>query len=112
MYQQIVLKLPGIKHRRIRPLVLKLLRGEVQKKWKEPSELVLCRDADTPKTHYVIKNNTNTRNICLSAAWEAGLVLIDNKHFICSAYKILVFSAGVVDPTERLSPADCRLEHV
>jgi len=64
------------------------------------------------KTHYVIKKNTNTWNICLSAAWEAVLVLIDNMHFICLACKIPFFSAGVVDPTERLSPAYCRPGHL
>lgn len=48
--------------------------------------------------------------ICFYSA--AGLVPIDNLHFIYSASKIIVFSAGVVDPTERLSPADCRFGHL
>jgi hypothetical protein len=51
-------------------------------------------------------------NIWIYAAWGSGLVLIDKIHFMRSACKILVFSAGVVDPTERLSPADCRLGHL
>jgi len=38
MYRQTVLQLPDIKHRRIRPVVLKLLREWVQNKWKELSE--------------------------------------------------------------------------
>jgi hypothetical protein len=119
MYRQSVLQLPNIKHPRIRPMVLKLLRGDG---WgggyrTNGKSFWNRRSVGTQihlKTHYVIKKNTNTWNtsICLSAAWEGGLLSIDNMHFMCSSCKIIVFSAGVVDPTERLSPADCRLGHL
>ena len=112
MYRQIVLQLANIKYRRIRPVVLKLLRGEYRTNGKSFWNRRSVGTQIHLKTHYVINKNTNTWNICLSAAWEAGLVLISNMHFVCSAYKILVFSAGVVDPTERLSPADCRLGYL